>query len=467
MYKFSLQGVKMTKELTLKNLIHKDEKRYYSLALIVSIIIYVSLLFYMEGLAVLLLLTAISLFSNGLMIARIRTNGVRLSANQFPEVYNKVVELCNSMEIKSIPEIHVIESGGILNAFAAKSFRKNIVILYSDIFDLINTENNDELSFIVAHELAHIKRRHVAKQLFILPAMWIPSLGNAYLRACEYTSDRIAAYYINNSEASMNALTILAIGKTLFHKVNRDEYLLQYSNNKGFLNKVAEKSSTHPSLPKRIYEVKNYFENNFNLPEKSYKKVLSSAMVVLVVGIFAFVMIKYNNEIMVEADSFLSDTFAEEDATAITEAVAEGDVEKVKELLNDGTYVDVQDMDGWTPLMWAAQDGNDEIINVLIQAGADPNIVDYYEETAMVRAIYSQNAEAINLLILAGADPNMADSSGWTPLMYAAANGVIEPVQALLSAGADPELKDANNFSAFLYAKKYGYNEIADLLKQQ
>ncbi|MDF2678295.1 MAG: hypothetical protein K0Q97_2642, partial [Bacillota bacterium] len=48
----------MTKELTLKNLIHKDEKRYFILALIVSIIIYVSLLFYIEGLAVFLLLTA-------------------------------------------------------------------------------------------------------------------------------------------------------------------------------------------------------------------------------------------------------------------------------------------------------------------------------------------------------------------------------------------------------------------------
>lgn len=457
----------MTKELSLKNLIHKDEKRYFSVALIVSIIIYVSLLFYLEALGVLLLLTAISLFSNGLMIARIRTNGVRLSANQFPEVYNKVVELCNSMEIQSIPEVYVIESGGILNAFAAKSFRKNIVILYSDIFDLINTENNDELSFIIAHELAHIKRRHVAKHLFILPAMWIPSLGNAYLRACEYTSDRIAAYYINNSEASMNALTILAIGKTLFNKVNRDEYLLQHSKNKGLLNKLAEKSSTHPSLPKRIYEIKNYFENNFNPIEKNFKKILSSSMIVLVVGIIAFIVIKYNNNIMMAADNFLSDTLAEEDATAITEAVAESDVERVNELLNDGMYADVQDMDGWTPLMWAAQDGDVEIMNVLIQAGADPNMVDYYEETALIRAIYSQNVEAINLLLLSGADPNMADSSGWTPLMYAAANGVIEPVEALLNGGADPELKDANNFSAFLYAKKYGYNDIADLLKQQ
>lgn len=453
----------MTKELSLKNLIHKDEKRYFSVALIVSIIIYVSLLFYLEGLGVLLLLTAISLFSNGLMIARIRTNGVRLSANQFPEVYNKVVELCNSMEIQSIPEVYVIESGGILNAFAAKSLRKNIVILYSDIFDLINTENNDELSFIIAH----IKRRHVAKHLFILPAMWIPSLGNAYLRACEYTSDRIAAYYINNSEASMNALTILAIGKTLFNKVNRDEYLLQHSKNKGLLNKLAEKSSTHPSLPKRIYEIKNYFENNFNPIEKNFKKILSSSMIVLVVGIIAFIVIKYNNNIMMAADNFLSDTLAEEDATAITEAVAESDVERVNELLNDGMYADVQDMDGWTPLMWAAQDGDVEIMNVLIQAGADPNMVDYYEETALIRAIYSQNVDAINLLLLSGADPNMADSSGWTPLMYAAANGVIEPVEALLNGGADPELKDANNFSAFLYAKKYGYNDIADLLKQQ
>jgi Zn-dependent protease with chaperone function len=171
------------------------------------------------------------------MLGRIRTNGVRLSVNQFPEVYEKVKELCSSMEIKNIPEIYVIESGGILNAFASKSFRKNIVILYSDIFDLINSENNDELSFIIAHELAHIKRRHVAKQLFILPAMWIPTLGNAYTRACEYTSDRIAAYYINNSEASMNALTILAIGKTLYYKVNREEYLKQIIMTKDYLIK--------------------------------------------------------------------------------------------------------------------------------------------------------------------------------------------------------------------------------------
>lgn len=456
----------MTKEVTLKNLIHKDEKKYFILALVVSIIIYMVLIFYVAELAVLLLLTAFSLISSSIAMAQIRTNGIRLSANQFPEVYERVIELCNKMEIKNIPEVYVIQSGGLLNAFASKSFKKNIVVLYSDIFDLINSENQDELSFIIAHELAHVKRRHVFKQLFILPAMWIPSLGRAYSRACEYTSDRIAAYYINNAEASMNALTILAIGKTLYNKVNRIEYLEQKNTDKGLFNKIAEKSSTHPSLPNRIAEIKYGFENSFISTEKRSKKaILSTAGVVIIVGTIAFVGVKFRNDIMMAADNFLSETFSDVDATVIAEAVAEGNVEKVKELLNDGIYPDIQDMDGWTPLMWAAQDGNVEIINILIEAGADPNMIDYYEETALTKAIYSNNIEAINALIPQGADPNKTDSSGWTPLMYAATNGEIEPVKVLLEAGANPDAKDMDNFTAFLYAKKYGFDEIADLIK--
>lgn len=459
----------MTKEVTLKNLIHKDEKRYFGLALIVSIIIYVSLIFYIEELGVFLFFMTLSLIANFLMLAQIRTNGIRLSSNQFPEVYEKLIELCNKMGIKIIPEVYVIESGGILNAFASKFFRKNIVVLYSDIFDLINSENQDELSFIIAHELAHVKRRHVIKQLFILPAMWIPSLGKAYSRACEYTSDRIAAYYINNAEASINALTILAIGKTLYNKVNRNEYLEQKNRDKGLFNKLAEKISTHPSLPNRIIEIKNGFENNFNSDKKRSKKaILSSAMIVIVIGALAFTGIKYKSDIVSIADSFFAETFAlseTDDALAITEAVAEGNVEKVQELLSSGIYVDIQDTDAWTPLMWAAQDGNVEMINILIEAGADVNITDYYGESALIKAIYSNNIETINALISQGADPNMTDMSGMTPLMYAAKNGEIEPVKAILNAGANPDVRDMSNYTAFLHAKKQGFDEIADLIK--
>nr|WP_269719705.1 MULTISPECIES: M48 family metalloprotease [Bacillus] len=71
-----------------------------------------------------------------------------------------------------------------------------MVVIYSEIFDMIETDREEEMMFVLAYEFAHIKRRHVMKHKFILPAMWIPFIGEAYLRACEYTCDRYATYYL-------------------------------------------------------------------------------------------------------------------------------------------------------------------------------------------------------------------------------------------------------------------------------
>ncbi|MBB6215986.1 Zn-dependent protease with chaperone function [Anaerosolibacter carboniphilus] len=255
----------MNKDLMSKDLIHKNEKTYFVVALIVSIIGYLALLISIAGIFILLGLAVSSLFLHGLMMAQIRINGVRLSDKQFPEVFQKVRELCDRMEMNVVPDVYVIESGGALNAFASRFFGKNMVVLYSDVFDLINSADDEELSFVITHELAHIKRNHLKKQLFILPAMWIPFLGEAYSRACEYTCDRMAAYYTNNAEASMNGLTMLGIGKSLFKKVNRREYLLQSSEEKGFFVWLAEKISTHPPLPKRIDEIQEFVSDYPNV----------------------------------------------------------------------------------------------------------------------------------------------------------------------------------------------------------
>jgi Zn-dependent protease with chaperone function len=78
------------------------------------------------------------------------------------------------MNINKIPDMYVIESGGILNAFAARFFGRNMVVFYSDIFELIEDQREDEVVFILAHELAHIKRNHITKFMIILPSLWIP-----------------------------------------------------------------------------------------------------------------------------------------------------------------------------------------------------------------------------------------------------------------------------------------------------
>ena len=369
--------------------------------------------------------------------------------------------------MKVVPDIYVVESAGALNAFATRFFGRNMVVLYSDFFDLINSTDNEELSFIIAHELAHIKRKHFTKQMLILPAMWIPFLSEAYSRECEYTCDRIAANYINNSEAAMNGLTMLAIGKSLFKKVNRNEYLMQSSQEKGFFIWLAEKISTHPPLPKRINEIQVFFCNSSKLAFKQTSKVIwpivgLALAIVILLGI-GFV---YTDKIKLVANTIFSDVFPKDEIPMIIQAVAEDDIIKVKTQLNAGIDPNIKDIEGWTPLMWAVQDNNIAISNLLIDAGADLNLQDLYEESALIKAISQNYVETTRLLIEAGANPNLSDSYGWTPLMAASTSGNIDLVRILLGAGADSNSKDEDNFTAFLHAKKLGYKEIADLIKQ-
>ncbi|ROR30400.1 Zn-dependent protease with chaperone function [Mobilisporobacter senegalensis] len=454
-----------------KQLIHKDEKKYFILSFIASIIIYGLILFNIEAFIFLVFFTVILAFTNGIMMAQIRLNGVRISPQQMPGVYEEVEKLCRAMEIHKVPDVYVIESGGVLNAFATKFSGKNMIVIYSEIFDLIDTDDKEALSFVIAHELAHIKRRHVVKQMFILPAMLFPSLGKAYSRSCEYTCDRFAANYTNNIEAAVNGLTILAVGKKLFKRVNRNEYLLQRNIEKGLFVMLAEKNSTHPSLPKRIEEIQQFFS-----PSPASVTVRPKIAIKILAGLTTFAIslagvgFLFGDDLMANIpyidDIFNFSTASDEDGMDMIDAVAAGDEIMVDELLNAGTDPDIADIEGWTPLMWAAQNSDIQMIQKLLEAGADPGKLNYNEETALDFAIYQNNVEIINTLILAGADPDLADSTGWTPLMNAVSYESIEAVKALLEAGANPDLKDESQYTAYLYAVKYNYKEIADLLRK-
>ncbi|WP_165913618.1 M48 family metallopeptidase [Serpentinicella alkaliphila] len=433
-------------------------------------------------------------------MANIRINGVRISSHQFPAVYEKTKELCELMEIKKIPDIFVIQSGGVLNAFATRFFGKNMVVLYSEIFDLIDSSDENVLSFILTHELAHIKRNHITKQALILPAMWVPFLGKAYSRACEYTCDRMAAHYINDPEAAMEGLTMLAIGKTLFKQVNREEYLHQSSNEKGLFTFFAEKLSTHPTLPKRINKIELFFNGSSKTVFKTTPKVVISIVLLsILMSTLGGVGFYYADEIKESINTFFPNFYSNDDFIILIEAVVAGDTDEVKSILESRINPDIVDSEGWTPLMWATQLNDLDMINLFIEYGADPNKIDYYyEETALIIALTNDYVEAIAALLEAGADPNLSDSYGWTPLMSAVSNDNSKNIRILLEAGADPnvsniygytplmsasskgnleaarellefgaitDIRDDDKFTAFLYAKKSKHNDIADLIK--
>ena len=241
------------------HLVHQKENIYFGFTLIVSIVSYIGLIASIIGIVVIAVIAVYAYFVHAIGMASIRRNGVRISKQQFPDIYEKAEMLAGKMELKKMPNIYVLESSGLLNAFATRFFGKNMVVVFSEIFDLSEEGREDELLFVLAHEFAHLKRRHVMVHLLLLPAMYIPYLGESYLRACEYTCDRYAAYYVGNFEAAKEALVMLAIGKQLSSKVNQEAFVEQISEESGFFAWLSEKLSSHPDLPKRINALNHWF----------------------------------------------------------------------------------------------------------------------------------------------------------------------------------------------------------------
>lgn len=192
------------------------------------------------------------LFVNGILSGYVKGNGVRISIDQFPEVYRTIEKQCEQLKMDS-PPVYIIQNGGVLNAFAARFVGRNYVVLYSEIFELAFEDAADELSFVIAHELGHIKRNHMIKRFWLWPSSLIPFLGASYSRACEYTCDSIG--HALSPNGSKLGLLLLASGKKTYKNVNVREYVSSASYESGFWVWFAEKVASHPNLPKRIENI--------------------------------------------------------------------------------------------------------------------------------------------------------------------------------------------------------------------
>ena len=194
-------------------------------------------------------------FVSVLMIGHLRGSGIEINENQFPEVHAMVTEIAAAWGLKKLPQVFLVQSGGVLNAYATRFAGRNYVALYSEVFSVIETEPA-VLKFILAHELAHIQRNHLRKRAWTFLSFYVPFLGSAYSRACEYTCDAYAAEATTSSEdagqAARQGLLLLAAGKDLYRKVNVEQYLASFQRNNSFTVRLAEVLSSHPHLPHRL-----------------------------------------------------------------------------------------------------------------------------------------------------------------------------------------------------------------------
>jgi len=186
------------------------------------------------------------------VVAMMKGDGITLSASQFPEVFRMYSEMASKLGLKKIPSLFVLQQGGALNAFAVRFSCKNYVAVYTDVF-AVHESDPDALSFVLAHELGHVRRNHMSKAFWTLPASLIPFLGPAWSRACETTCDNIGSALTGSGKA--NGLLLLAGGSELYRKINVQNYLEGARFHRTAVVRFVGLFMSHPWLPVRIENI--------------------------------------------------------------------------------------------------------------------------------------------------------------------------------------------------------------------
>jgi ankyrin repeat protein len=137
----------------------------------------------------------------------------------------------------------------------------------------------------------------------------------------------------------------------------------------------------------------------------------------------------------------------------------------LRALLKQKVDVNVPDVAGMTPLIWAAHNDDLDAVKLLLAAGANAKLANRYDITALSEAARCGDGAMIEALVKAGADVNTSFGEGETPLMTASRTGSAIGVKALLDGGANVNVtsKDRGE-TALMLAVAENHADVAKLL---
>ena len=202
------------------------------------------------------------------------------------------VDACHALDLPLVPDLYV-GAGGEINAFTA-GVDKPIVVLNSGAIDLLS---DDELRFVMAHELGHVKSGHV---LYYQIAEFLPviteAIGDAtfgvgallgagvqvallnWRRKSEHTADRAGLLVVQDLQVALSALMKLAGLPQRYSKdINVDDFVAQARAFEGmdsdklswFAKWLSTAGQTHPWTVLRAKECLEWVDDG------GYERVLA------------------------------------------------------------------------------------------------------------------------------------------------------------------------------------------------
>lgn len=152
---------------------------------------------------------------------------------------------------------------------------------------------------------------------------------------------------------------------------------------------------------------------------------------------------------------------------SLMQAVIEGDLAQVKQLIDSGENVNFQDEWGETPLFGAVNCAHPNIAQVLIQAGAKVNLKNKEHMTPLMYAVEGGHSDIVRILLESKANVNAQDDRGYSILVMGI-KGVLrngtEIVQMLLQAKPDIHLGKKMGITAVSVAIRFGLTDIVRVL---
>jgi hypothetical protein len=134
--------------------------------------------------------------------------------------------------------------------------------------------------------------------------------------------------------------------------------------------------------------------------------------------------------------------------TALHRAIAKGNYEAAKILLENNANPNLADLGGATALHIAARSNDVKAIKLLLEHNANINAKDKEGLTPLHRATAANSSKAIEELTNNGANPNIRNDFGDTPLIDAVKNERPEIVRILVKSNADVDIKNNQGVNA-------------------
>ncbi len=212
-------------------------------------------------------------------------SNLKVTKENYPQIYQYLEDACKILDLKDIPDLYIEWSYNI-NACTIGA-ENPIIILTSGLIDLCTDE---EIMFIIGHEVGHIKSNHMLYHMmaqvinYFIDAtpggtLVAGSLQYAlyyWSRMSEFTADRAGLLCCQNPEAMARAFIKMAglplkefnnISTETFLQQARDFKMLDYDGMNKVVKFLSIADETHPWTVMRSAELLKWIEggeyNNF------------------------------------------------------------------------------------------------------------------------------------------------------------------------------------------------------------